>query len=156
MSNVQGSWSGAGLRVAVITARFNEFITDRLADGARAGLAQLGVSDSDVTSVAVPGAFELPLVASRLAKSGTVDAIVALGAVIRGATSHYDFVAGQCAAGLQRVQLDTGIPVVFGVLTTETIEQAIERAGTKLGNKGFEAACTAVEMATLMRELPSA
>mgnify|MGYP000932234997 CR=1 FL=1 len=154
MTELKGTWVGAGLRVAVVTARFNEFITDRLAAGALAGLAQLGVAESDVTSVAVPGAFELPLVASRLAHSGEVDAVVALGAVIRGATSHYDFVAGQCAAGLQRVQLDSGIPIVFGVLTTETIEQAIERAGTKLGNKGFEAACTAVEMATLMAQLP--
>ena len=155
MATIKGSWSGSGLRVAVVTARFNEFITERLEQGALAGFAQLGVADGDITTVAVPGAFELPLVASRLASSGSVDAIVALGAVIRGATSHYDFVAGQCASGLQRVQLDTGIPVVFGVLTTETIEQAIERAGTKLGNKGFEAACTAVEMATLMRELPA-
>jgi 6,7-dimethyl-8-ribityllumazine synthase len=102
----------------------------------------------------VPGAFELPLVASRLAQSGEYDAIITLGAVIRGATSHYDLVAGQCAAGVQRAQLDTGVPIVFGVLTTDTIEQAVERAGTKAGNKGFEAAASAIEMANLLTGLP--
>jgi 6,7-dimethyl-8-ribityllumazine synthase len=112
------------------------------------------VDESSITVAWAPGAFELPLVAARLAESGEYDAVIALGAVIRGATGHYEHVAGQCAAGLARVALDTGVPVVFGVLTTETVDQAIERAGTKAGNKGYEAAETAVEMADLLRQLP--
>jgi 6,7-dimethyl-8-ribityllumazine synthase len=150
----EGGLSGSGLRVAVAVSRFNEFITERLLDGALDGLTRRGVDGSSITVARVPGAFELPLVCQRLAASGEFDAVIALGAVIRGATGHYDFVAGQCASGLQQAQLATGVPVIFGVLTTDTIEQAIERAGSKAGNKGFEAAATAIETADLLRQLP--
>jgi 6,7-dimethyl-8-ribityllumazine synthase len=156
MTTYEGKLRGDGLRVALTCARFNDFITDRLLAGARDGLLRHGVDEASITVVWVPGAFELPLVAKRLAGSGEYDAVIALGAVIRGATGHYDHVAGQAAAGLARAALDTGVPVVFGVLTTDTIEQAIERAGTKAGNKGFEAASTAIELADLMRQLPKA
>lgn len=154
MTSYEGSLNGSGLRVAIACGRFNEFITDRLLSGARDALRRHGVDDGSVDIAWAPGAYELPLVAQRFAESGDYDAVICLGAVIRGATSHYDFVAGNCASGIQRVQLDTGVPVVFGVLTTETIEQAIERAGTKAGNKGFESAVTAIEMADLLRQLP--
>ena len=150
----EGNLSGAGLRVAIVASRFNDTITERLVDGAQDGLRRHGVDAESVDVAWAPGAFELPLVASRLAASGFYDAVITLGAVIRGATGHYDFVAGQCAAGIQRVSLDTGVPVVFGVLTTDTIEQAVERSGTKAGNKGFEAAVTAIEMANLLSGLP--
>ncbi|RPI10591.1 MAG: 6,7-dimethyl-8-ribityllumazine synthase [Actinobacteria bacterium] len=156
MTTYEGKLRGDGLRVALVCARFNDFITDRLLAGARDGLLRHGVDEASITVVWVPGAFELPLVAKRLGGSGEYDAVIALGAVIRGATGHYDHVAGQAAAGLARAALDTGVPVVFGVLTTDTIEQAIERAGTKAGNKGFEAASTAIELADLMRQLPKA
>jgi len=149
-----GQLRGDGLRVGIAAARFNDFITERLLSGARDGLVRHGVDESSITVAWAPGAFELPLVAQRMATSGEYDAVICLGAVIRGATGHYEHVAGQCAAGIQRVQLDTGVPVVFGVLTTETVEQAIERAGTKAGNKGFESAMTAIEMADLLRQLP--
>ncbi|MGH9058775.1 MAG: 6,7-dimethyl-8-ribityllumazine synthase [Acidimicrobiales bacterium] len=148
-----GHLAGDGVRVALACSRFNDLITERLLAGAADMLRRLGVADGDVDTVWVPGAFELPLVAATLAESGRYDAIVALGAVIRGATTHYDLVAGQCAAGVARVALDHGLPVVFGVLTTETIEQAMERAGSKAGNKGAEAAATAVEMVDLLRRL---
>jgi 6,7-dimethyl-8-ribityllumazine synthase len=154
MTSYEGRLRGDGMRVAIACSRFNDLITDRLLAGARDGLTRLGVDEASITVAWAPGAFELPLVALQLARSGEFDAIIALGAVIRGATGHYEHVAGQCAAGIQRAQLDTGVPVVFGVLTTETIEQAIERAGTKAGNKGFEAAQTAVEMVDLLRQLP--
>jgi 6,7-dimethyl-8-ribityllumazine synthase len=150
----EGNLSGAGLRVAIVASRFNDTITQRLVEGATDGLRRHGV-DPDAVDVAwAPGAFELPLVAGRLARSGQYEAVITLGAVIRGATGHYDFVAGQCAAGVQRMSLDTEVPIVFGVLTTDTIEQAVERSGTKAGNKGFEAAVTAIEMANLMAALP--
>ena len=154
MTSYEGQLNGSGLRVAIACGRFNELITDRLLSGARDALRRHGVDDASVDVAWAPGAYELPLVAQRFAESGDYDAVICLGAVIRGATSHYDFVAGNCASGIQRVQLDTGVPVVFGVLTTETIEQAIERAGTKAGNKGFESAVTAIEMADLLRQLP--
>jgi 6,7-dimethyl-8-ribityllumazine synthase len=154
MTSYEGRLRGDGMRVALVCSRFNELITERLVSGARDGLIRHGVDETSITTAWVPGAFELPLVAKQLATSGDFDAVIALGAVIRGATGHYEHVAGQCAAGLQRAQLDTGVPVVFGVLTTDTIEQAIERAGTKAGNKGFEAAQTAIEMADLLRQLP--
>jgi 6,7-dimethyl-8-ribityllumazine synthase len=150
----QGSLNGAGLRVAIAVARFNDAISRGLLDGAREGLARLGVDPEAIDVAWTPGSFELPLVAKRLASTGDFDAVICLGAVIRGATGHYEHVAGQCAAGIQHAQLDTGVPVVFGVLTTDTIEQAIERAGTKAGNKGYESAETAIEMADLLRQLP--
>ena len=154
VSVFEGNLTGAGLRIAVVASRFNEAIVSRLMDGAIDGLRRHGVAEDAIDVAWAPGAFELPLVAARLAQSGEYDAIITLGAVIRGATGHYDLVAGQCAAGVQRAQLDTGVPIVFGVLTTETIEQAVERAGTKAGNKGFEAAATAIEMANLLTGLP--
>ncbi len=154
MNVYEGSLRGQGLRVAVAASRFNELVTDRLVAGARDALLRHGVDEGSVTVVWTPGAFELPVVAQRLAESGEVDAVVCVGAVIRGSTDHYEHVASQCAAGLTRVALDTGVPVVFGVLTTETAEQALDRAGGKLGNKGFEAAITAIEMADLLRQLP--
>jgi 6,7-dimethyl-8-ribityllumazine synthase len=151
-----GRRSGANAaRVAVVCAKFNGGITERLLDGVLAGLDRAGVAPAAVSVAWVPGAFELPLVAHRLAASGAADAVVALGAVIRGDTAHFDFVAGECARGLQRAALDTGVPVVFGVLTTDTVEQALARSGEGEGNKGFEAAVTALEMADLLRQLPS-
>ncbi len=154
MTTYEGRLRGEGMRVAIAASRFNELVTDRLVAGAHDGLLRHGVDEGSLTLVWAPGAFELPLVAQRLAASGEHDAVICLGAVIRGATGHYEHVAGQCAAGVQRAQLDTGVPVVFGVLTTDTSEQALERAGGKGGNKGFEAATAAIEMADLLRQLP--
>jgi 6,7-dimethyl-8-ribityllumazine synthase len=154
MTSYSGNLRGEGLRVAIACGRFNDLITERLLAGARDGLLRHGVDEASITEAWVPGAFELPLAASRLATSGEYDAVICLGAVIRGDTGHYEHVAGQCAAGIARVALDTGVPVVFGVLTTDTIEQALERAGTKAGNKGYESAETALEMVDLLRQLP--
>jgi 6,7-dimethyl-8-ribityllumazine synthase len=148
-----GSWDGRDVRIGIVAARFNDAIVERLVDGARGALTRVGVADRDVELAWVPGAFEVPLVAQRLAASGRVDAVVCLGAVIRGATPHFDLVAGQCAAGVARVAHDTGVPTTLGVLTTDTIDQAVERAGTKAGNKGADAALAAVELVTLLREL---
>src|SRR5687768_15927946 len=153
-NHYSGALRGDGVRVAIACGRFNDLITERLLAGARDGLLRHGVDEASITEAWAPGAFELPLVAKRLAASGEVDAVIALGAVIRGATGHYDHVAGQCASGLQSAQLETGVPIIFGVLTTDTIEQAIERAGTKAGNKGYESAETAIEMTDLLRQLP--
>lgn len=155
MTVFEGNLSGAGLRIAVVASRFNDTITTRLVDGATDGLRRHGVDPEAIDLAWVPGAFELPLVARRLARSGRYDAVITLGAVIRGATGHYDVVAGQCATGVARASLDADLPVVFGVLTTDTIEQAVERSGTKAGNKGFEAALTAIEMANLSASLPA-
>ena len=154
MTSYSGMLRGDGLRIAIVCGRFNDLITERLLSGARDGLIRHGVDEASITEAWAPGAFELPLVAKRLAASGEYDAVICLGAVIKGATGHYDFVAGNCASGIQQAQMETGVPVIFGVLTTDTIEQAIERAGTKAGNKGFEAAATAIEMADLLRQLP--
>ncbi len=154
MTNYEPTLDGSGLRVAVVAARFNDLVTSRLMDGATEGLVRLGVDPMSITTVWVPGAFELPLAAQRLALSGEFDALVVLGAVIRGATDHHVHVGGQAAAGLTRVALDTGVPVAMGVLTTDTLEQAMERAGGKGSNKGFDAASSAVEMANLLRQLP--
>src|ERR1700722_18520545 len=153
MTSYEGELNGTGLRVALAASRFNEFIVERLVSGAIDGLRRHGVADDAVDVAWAPGAFELPLITQRLAASGRYDAVIALGAVIRGATSHYDLVAGQAASGVARVQLETHVPVIFGVLTTDTIEQAVERAGTKAGNKGFEAAAAAIEMANLLRAI---
>lgn len=149
-----GSLRGEDLRFVIVCARFNDLITERLLAGARDGLVRHGVDEASITEVWCPGAFEIPLVAHRLASSGDFDAVITLGAVIRGATGHYEVVVNQCAAGVARAGLDTGVPVVFGVLTVETIDQAIERAGTKAGNKGYESAEVAIEMADLLRQLP--
>ncbi len=153
MQIIEGDFVGTGLHVAIVVSRWNELITKQLLDGALDGLRRHGVSDDDITVVWVPGSFELPLVRRRVAERGDVDAVIALGAVIRGATSHYDHVAGAATAGIADVSRATGVPCIFGVVTAETIEQAIERAGTKAGNKGFDAARTAIEMATLLRRL---
>ena len=150
----EGKLIGQGLRFGVVVGRFNEFITGKLLEGAQDALRRHGVAEEDVDVSWVPGSFEIPLVARRLAVSGRYDAVICLGAVIRGATSHFDFVAAEVAKGVATVGLSTGVPTVFGVLTTDTIEQAIERAGTKAGNKGFEAAMTAIEMANLLQALP--
>jgi 6,7-dimethyl-8-ribityllumazine synthase len=154
VTTYEGQLQGGGLRIAIAASRFNETIVVRLLDGALDGLRRHGVEPEGIDVAWAPGAFELPLVARRLAASGSYEAVITLGAVIRGATSHYDLVAGQCAAGVQRAQLETGVPVIFGVLTTDTIEQAVERSGTKAGNKGFEAAAAAIEMANLLARLP--
>jgi len=141
------------MKIAVIAGRFNRFIVDELVSGARDALKRQGIADSRQILVWVPGAFELPVLANQLASSGKYDAVIALGAVIRGGTPHFDFVAGECASGLTRVALDHGIPVTFGVLTTDTVEQALERAGTGEGNKGFDAAMTAIEMVETLRSV---
>ncbi len=152
----EGMVSGEGVRVALACSRFNRFVTEGLLEGARDALERHGVDPGSVAVAWAPGAFELPALAQRLALSGSFDAVVCLGAVIRGETGHYEHVAGQCAAGIQRVQLDTGVPVAFGVLTTDTVQQAVDRAGAKDGNKGAEAAVAALEMVNLFRQLPQA
>jgi 6,7-dimethyl-8-ribityllumazine synthase len=154
MQTYEGSLDGKRLRVAVVASRFNETISRRLVDGALLALRQHGVADDDVSLTWVPGAFEIPAVAKRLASSGEVDAVVTVGAVIRGETAHFDYVAGPAAGGVASVALETGVPVTFGVLTTEDSDQAAERAGGKVGNKGYEAAVAAIEMANLFASLP--
>ncbi|MEH7347417.1 MULTISPECIES: 6,7-dimethyl-8-ribityllumazine synthase [Bacillaceae] len=149
----EGNLVGSGLKVAVIVGRFNEFITSKLLGGAEDALYRHGVEESDVDVIWVPGAFEIPLVAKKLADSKKYDAIITLGTVIRGATTHYDYVCNEVAKGVAAITLQTGIPVIFGVLTTENIEQAIERAGTKAGNKGWDSGISAIEMANLLRTL---
>ena len=153
MAIFEGNLTATTGRYAIACARFNDLIVDRLLHGALDGLTRHGIAADDIDVVWAPGAWELPVVAQRLARSGTYVAVVCLGAVIRGSTAHFEHVAGQCAAGIQRVALETGIPVTFGVLTTDTIEQAIERAGTKAGNKGAEAALAALETVNLLRQL---
>lgn len=152
----EGDLSGAGLRFGIVIARFNSFVTDRLLSGCLDALARSGVVAENVELVKVPGSWEMPVAAKALATQKRFDAIICLGAVIRGDTPHFDYVAGQAASGLAQVGNETGVPVVFGVLTTNTVEQAVDRAGAKSGNKGFDAAMTAIEMATLLRKLGSA
>ena len=153
---ITGSLSGEGVRVAVVVAEFNDFITSRLLDGATSGLSAHGVRDDDVTVVSVPGSFEIPLAARKLAESGQHDAVICLGAVIRGETDHYEHVAGEAAKGIANVSMATGVPAIFGVLTTDTLEQAINRAGGKQGNNGYNAAVAAVRMANLIRAIDTA
>ena len=145
-----------GARFGIVASRFNHFIVDRLVEGALDALARHGAEDANVTLVRVPGAWEIPVVVQRLAKARKVDAIIALAAVIRGSTPHFDYVAGEVSKGVASVSLQTALPISFGVLTTDTIEQAIERAGTKAGNKGWDAACGAIEMVSLERALEGA
>ena len=152
---LQGHLDGQGLRVAIVVARFNEFITSRLLEGARAALARHGVRDEDITVASVPGSFEIPLVAKKMAESGRYNAVVCLGAVIRGETDHYERVAAEAAKGVASASFTTGTPVIFGVLTTDTVEQAINRAGGKQGNNGYNAGVAAIEMANLMASLDS-
>ena len=142
-----------GIKVGIVAARFNEFITSKLVGGALGGLKRENVKDEDIDVAWVPGAFEIPLIASKMAKSRKYDAIICVGAVIRGSTSHYDYVCSEVSKGIAQVSLANDLPVMFGVLTTDTIEQAIERAGTKAGNKGFECAQGAIEMVNLIREI---
>ncbi len=154
MTTYEGMLNGKGMKFGLVIGRFNELISGRLYEGALDCLRRHDVADADVDSAWVPGAFEMPLVAKKLAESGRYDAVICLGAVIRGGTPHFDYVAGEAAKGIAKVSLDSGVPVIFGVLTTDTIEQAVERAGTKAGNKGWAAASTALEMASLARTLP--
>ncbi len=157
MTTYEGTFSiPEGARFAIVSARFNHFIVDRLVEGARDGLLRHGATDAQIDHVLTPGAWELPLVVSRLAESGKYAAVIALGAVIRGSTPHFDYVAGEAAKGSAQAMLSSKVPVIFGVLTTDTIEQAVERAGTKAGNKGFEAALAAVEMVSLDATLSAA
>ncbi|QJA06708.1 6,7-dimethyl-8-ribityllumazine synthase [Thermosulfurimonas marina] len=153
MKEIQGRYRGEGVKVAIVVGRFNSFISKELLKGAFDALFRHGVREEDVTVVWVPGSFEIPLAAKRLASSGQYQAVICLGAIIRGATPHFEYVASECAKGVAQVALETGVPVIFGVLTTDTIEQAVERAGTKAGNKGFEAAMAALEMADLLAQL---
>jgi 6,7-dimethyl-8-ribityllumazine synthase len=150
---IEGKLLGEGKKFALITSRFNDFITDKLVSGALDALIRSGVDDDDIDLLKVPGAFEIPLVAKKAVATGKYDAVVCLGAVIRGSTSHYDYVCAEASKGIAQVSMESGIPVIFGIITTDTIEQAIERAGTKAGNKGWNAAISAVEMANLMEAL---
>jgi 6,7-dimethyl-8-ribityllumazine synthase len=150
---IEGDFSANTAKFTLVVGRFNSTIVDGLCSGAIDTLRRHGVPEANITVVKVPGAYELPLAAKRVAKKGDVDAIIALGAVIRGATPHFDFVAGECSSGLARVSLDHEIPVAFGVLTTDSIEQAVERSGTKAGNKGADCAMTALEMVSLLRSI---
>ena len=153
MKEISASELGTDMNIAIVAGRFNRFIVEQLVTGAQDALARQGIGESRQALVWAPGAFELPLLADQLASSGKYDAVIALGAVIRGGTPHFDFVAGECASGLTRVSLDHGIPVTFGVLTTDTVEQALERAGTGEGNKGFDVTMTAIEMVETMRSV---
>ena len=153
MKTLEGTLIAKDLRIGIVASRFNEFITGKLISGAEDALLRHGVAEDAIHLAWVPGAFEIPLAAKKLAQSGKYDAVICLGAVIRGSTSHYDFVCSEVSKGIASVSLETGVPVLFGVLTTENIEQAIERAGTKAGNKGFDCAMAAIEMADLLRSL---
>jgi len=150
---IEGKLDASGLRFGIVVSRFNSFISDRLVEGALDALLRHGAERDSVHLVRVPGAFELPLAAKKLAGSGRYDAVICLGAVIRGATPHFDYVAAEVSKGIAQVGLEVGIPVTFGVLTTESLEQAIERAGSKVGNKGFDAASSAIEMVNLLQNL---
>ena len=153
MKIYEGKLVSEGIRVGIVAARFNEFIVSKLLSGCEDGLLRHGVRSEDIAVAWVPGAFEIPLAAQTMAKSGKYDAVITLGAVIRGATSHYDYVCAEVSKGVAQAALSTGVPVLFGVLTTDTIEQAIERAGTKAGNKGAECAQGAIEMVNLLRDM---
>ncbi|CAM4102806.1 6,7-dimethyl-8-ribityllumazine synthase [Staphylococcus schweitzeri] len=151
--NFEGKLIGKDLKIAVVVSRFNDFITGRLLEGAKDTLIRHDVQENNIDVAYVPGAFEIPLVAKKLATSGNYDAVITLGCVIRGATSHYDYVCNEVAKGVSKVNDQTNVPVIFGILTTESIEQAVERAGTKAGNKGAEAAVSAIEMANLLKTI---
>ena len=152
MNKIEGKVVADGIKVGIVAARFNEFIVSKLVGGAIDGLVRHDVKDDDITVAWVPGAFEIPLAAKKMAKSGKYDAIICLGTVIRGQTSHYDYVCNEVSKGIAQVSLESEIPVMFGILTTENIEQAVERAGTKAGNKGYDCALGAIEMVNLMKE----
>ncbi len=153
MKIIQGDFLGKNLKIGIVAARFNEFITGKLISGAEDSLKRHGVADDNIHLAWVPGAYEIPFIAKKMASSGKYDAIIALGAVIKGSTPHFDYVCSEVSKGVASVGLEMDIPVIFGVLTTNTIEEAIERAGTKSGNKGFDAGMTAIEMINLVKEL---
>lgn len=155
MNIYEGNISGRGLKVAIVVSRFNSFITSKLLDGALDALRRHKLMEKNISVAWVPGAFEIPLVAKKLASTKNFDAIICLGAVIRGETTHYDYICNEVSKGIAQVGLQSGVPVIFGVVTTENIQQAIERAGTKSGNKGFDAAISAMEMANLLKSLPT-
>lgn len=155
MKTFEGNIVAKDVRIGIVAARFNEFITSKLLGGAIDGLKRHNVEEDNIDVAWVPGAFEIPLIAQKMAKSGKYDAVICLGAVIRGATSHYDYVCSEVSKGIAQVSLQTGVPVMFGVLTTDNIEQAVERAGSKAGNKGFDCASGAIEMINLLREIPN-
>lgn len=150
---LEGKLNAAGLKFAIVVSRFNDFITEKLLSGALDALTRSGANDEDITVVRVPGAWEIPLAAQKVAKGAQVDAVICLGAVIRGATPHFDYVAAEVSKGVAAVGLQTDVPISFGVITTDNIEQAIERAGTKAGNKGWQTAISAIEMANLLKQL---
>ncbi len=154
-STIQGDLSGKGLKFGIVAARFNDYITSKLVEGALDGLKRHGVAEENISLVKVPGAYEIPLAAKMMAVSKKYDALICLGAVIRGATPHFEYVSAEVSKGVAAVSMDAGMPVIFGVLTTDTIEQAIERAGTKAGNKGWDAALAAIEMANVVKQLAS-
>lgn len=153
VKTIEANLIGTGLRVGIVVGRFNDFINAKLVDGAVDGLRRHGVEDDLIEVAWVPGAYEVPFIAKKLVESGKYDAVIGLGTVIRGSTTHYDYVCNEAAKGIQQVSLQTGVPVIFGIVTTESIEQAIERAGTKVGNKGYDAAVSAIEMANLVRTI---
>lgn len=153
MRTFEGKLTSNNIKIGIVASRFNEFITSKLISGAMDGLIRHDVPEDSIHLAWVPGAFEIPLIASKMAKSGKYDAVICLGAVIRGATSHYDYVCNEVSKGIAAVSLETGIPVLFGILTTENIEQAIARAGTKAGNKGYDCALSAIEMVNVIREI---
>lgn len=153
MRVLEGNVVASNIKIGIVASRFNEFIVSKLVGGARDALLRHGVADQDITLAWVPGAFEIPLTAQKMAESKKYDAVICLGAVIKGATSHYDYVCAEVSKGVASVGLKTEIPVIFGVVTTDNIEQAIERAGTKAGNKGYDAACTAIEMVNLFQSM---
>ncbi len=150
MNKLEGNVVAKGIKVGIVAARFNEFIVSKLISGAEDALVRHGVSEEDIDLAWVPGAFEIPIIAKKMAESGKYDAVLCLGAVIRGATSHYDLVCAETSKGIAQVGLKTGVPTLFGIVTADTIEQAIERAGTKAGNKGYDVACSAIEMINLI------
>ena len=153
MNVLEGKLAGEGLKIALVVSRFNSFITERLVDGALDCLRRHGVAETGLTMVRVPGAWEIPLVAKRLAQGKSYDAIICLGAVIRGSTPHFDYVAAEVSKGIAHISLESGVPILFGVLTTDTLEQAVERAGSKAGNKGYAAAEAALEMVNLLKDM---
>ena len=153
MNVLEGRLAGEGLKIALVVSRFNSFITEHLLEGALDCLRRHGVADPDLTMVRVPGAWEIPLVAKKLARSGAHHAVICLGAVIRGSTPHFDYVAAEVSKGIAQVSLESGVPILFGVLTTDTLEQAVERAGSKAGNKGYAAAESALEMVNLLKDM---
>ncbi len=153
MNLLEGKVVAEGVKVGIVAARFNEFIVSKLVGGAQDALVRHGVNDDDIDLAWVPGAFEIPTIAKKMALSGKYDMVLCLGAVIRGSTSHYDLVCNECAKGVAQIGMEAGLPVLFGVVTTDTIEQAIERSGTKAGNKGYDVACSGIEMVNLMKKL---